>query len=167
SFGAILYEMLSSQRAFAGDSSADVITAILKGEPADLNSSGIQAPPGLQRVIQHCLEKDPEDRFQSVRDLAFDLEMISGISGSSSGAASLPVTDLPRKRRTKILALPLAVLLLAIGGITGRYLIPSKMNSAGSSLAPQVTFQKLTDIPGEENEAALSPDGKNFIYVKP
>ncbi len=168
SFGAILYEMLSSKRAFPGDSSADVITAILKGDPPDLISSGVQAPPGLQRMVQHCLEKDPEERFQSVRDLAFDLEMISGISQTSSpSTASVHAVELPRKRRLSLaLALPLAILLVfAIGGVAGRYLFLLKTNPGASSLMPQVSFQKLTDIPGTEYQPSLSPDGKGFVYV--
>jgi Tol biopolymer transport system component len=166
SFGAILYEMLSSQRAFPGDSGADVITAILKGDPPDLVSNGVQPPPGLQRIIQHCLEKDPEERFQSVRDLAFDLEMISGISGASASTALITAAEPPRRSRAKLaLGLPLAFLLLAIGVISGRYLFPLKTNSGASSSMPQVSFQKLTDIPGREYQPSLSPDGKSFVYV--
>jgi len=168
SFGAILYEMLSSKRAFPGDSSADVITAILKGDPPDLAASGVQTPPGLHRVVQHCLEKDPEERFQSVRDLAFDLEMISGISGASSSVVTAAAAaESPRKSWMRsTFALPLALLLVfVIGSIAGRYSFPSKTTSVETSLPPQVSFQKLTDIPGREYEPSLSPDGKNFVYV--
>ncbi len=166
SFGAILYEMLSSRRAFPGDTSADVITAILKGEPQDVISSGVQLPPGLQHVVQHCLEKDPEERFQSIRDLAFQLEMISGISGTAASSASVPAAAQTHKNRTKLGLLPLALLfVLVIGGFAGRYLFPSKSNPAASTSMPQVSFQKLTDIPGTEYQPSLSPDGKSFVYV--
>src|SRR6266571_673651 len=77
SFGVVLYEMLSGQRAFAGRTGADRASAILKDEPADLRSSGRNIPLALDRIVRHCLEKNPEERFQSARDLAFHLETAS------------------------------------------------------------------------------------------
>ena len=73
-FGAILYEMLAGKRAFRGDSAADTMSAILREDPPDLTLTGQNIPPGLERIVRHCLEKNPEQRFQSARDLAFDLE---------------------------------------------------------------------------------------------
>src|SRR5262249_46043588 len=81
SFGSILYEMLSGRRAFQGDSAADTMSAILKEDPPDLSSTNQNVSPGLERIVRHCLEKNPEQRFQSARDLAFDLETLSGGSG--------------------------------------------------------------------------------------
>jgi serine/threonine protein kinase len=72
-FGAILYEMLSGQRAFRGDTAADTITAILTKEPPDLSQTNKEIHPGLDRIVRHCLEKNPEERFESARDVAFDL----------------------------------------------------------------------------------------------
>src|SRR5438034_1006235 len=90
-FGAILYEMLSGQKAFRGDTAADTITAILTKEPADLSQTNEEIHPGLDRIVRHCLEKNPEERFESARDLAFDLEALSGISAP----APLPTTVAP------------------------------------------------------------------------
>ena len=78
SFGAILYEMLSGRRAFAGDSAVETMNAILKEEPPELLEITRGMTPGLERVVRHCLEKRVEDRFQSARDLGFDLETLSG-----------------------------------------------------------------------------------------
>src|ERR1700716_1482935 len=80
SFGAILYEMLSGQRAFHGDSAADTMSAILMKEPPDLSVTNRDIPAGLERIVRHCLEKNPEERFYSAHDLAFDVEALSGIS---------------------------------------------------------------------------------------
>ncbi|MDQ6894262.1 MAG: protein kinase [Acidobacteriota bacterium] len=80
SFGAILYEMLSGRRAFQGDTSADTMTAILMKEPPDLSATNREAPPGLDRIVRHCLEKNPEQRFHSAHDLAFDLQALSDVS---------------------------------------------------------------------------------------
>ncbi|HLN93764.1 MAG TPA: serine/threonine-protein kinase, partial [Thermoanaerobaculia bacterium] len=81
-FGAILWEMLSGRRAFHADTPADTMTAILTKEPPDLSASGRDVPPGLERIVRHCLEKNVDERFHSAHDLAFDLEALSTVSGS-------------------------------------------------------------------------------------
>ena len=73
-FGAILYEMLAGQRAFQKPTSAETMTAILNEEPAPISQLTPQTPPALQRMVQRCLEKNPDQRFQSASDLAFALD---------------------------------------------------------------------------------------------
>ena len=80
SFGSVLYEMLSGRRAFRGNSSAETMSAILREDPPDLSETNTSTTPGLQRLVDHCLEKNPEERFQSARDLAFALQALSGTS---------------------------------------------------------------------------------------
>src|SRR6202030_355793 len=77
SFGAVLYEMLTGVRAFKRDTAAETMTAILNDDPPELSLSGHPVAPALERTVRHCLEKSPEQRFQSTRDLAFDLESLS------------------------------------------------------------------------------------------
>ena len=89
SFGAVLYEMLAGRRAFKRDSSVETLNAILTDEPPDLPvADGIA--PALDRVVRHCLEKSPEQRFQSARDVAFALEGLTNHSGQTAavGAAA-------------------------------------------------------------------------------
>ena len=83
SFGAILYEMLSAQRAFHAASAAETMSAILKEDPPELSDTNKTVSPALERLVNHCLEKNPEARFHSARDLAFALEAISGSTVSS------------------------------------------------------------------------------------
>src|SRR5262245_4103105 len=78
SFGAVLYEMLCGRRAFHRKSPVETMSAILKEDPPDLSETNKTTAPGLQRVVDHCLEKNPEERFQSARDLAFALQALSG-----------------------------------------------------------------------------------------
>jgi len=92
SLGAILYEMLSGRRAFQGASAADTTSAILKEDPPDLSETNPSVSPALERLVNHCLEKHPEARFHSARDLAFALEAISG----SSGGAAETIAAMPR-----------------------------------------------------------------------
>ena len=83
-FGAILYEMLSGQRAFKGESSIETMNAILKDDPPELETDKLELSPGLERIVRRCLEKEPARRFHSARDVGFALEAISGTSSSSA-----------------------------------------------------------------------------------
>jgi len=102
SFGTVLYEMLSGQRAFRGDSGVEVLNAILKEEPPEIDDPGRGVPPQLIRILKRCLEKRPEDRFQSARDLEFDLGPVWGSAGSA------------RRQRSLVTAVATATALLAV-----------------------------------------------------
>src|SRR4029453_10679676 len=78
SFGAILYEMLSGRRAFHGESAAEAMSAVLKEDPPELSDTNKTISPALERLVHHCLEKNPEERFHSASDLAFAIEALSG-----------------------------------------------------------------------------------------
>src|SRR2546425_13200230 len=80
SFGGILYEMLAGRRAFHGESAADTMSAILREDPPELSVTNQYLPPGLERIVRHSLEKNPEQRFHSAHDLAFDHEALSAFS---------------------------------------------------------------------------------------
>jgi len=84
SFGAVLYEMFTGVRAFRGDSAVETLNAILKEEPKEFSATDRNLAPALERVVWHCLEKNPERRFQSANDVAFALESLSGFSSSGS-----------------------------------------------------------------------------------
>ncbi len=114
SFGAILYEVLSGRRAFRGASAADTMSAILKEDPPDLSTTNQDLPPGLERVVRHCLEKNPEQRFQSARDLAFGLESLSDISGLVAAGRAAPAAS-SRRRRLLLLGAGAAAARLAVG----------------------------------------------------
>ncbi|MGH9366922.1 MAG: serine/threonine protein kinase, partial [Thermoanaerobaculia bacterium] len=115
-FGAILYEMLSGRRAFQGDTAADAMSAILTKDPPELSATNRNISPGLDRAVRHCLEKDPERRFHSAHDLAFDLDALSDASGAAPQA-------LRPARSWKRMALPIAaaaILALAVAAIWWR-----------------------------------------------
>jgi TolB-like protein/Tfp pilus assembly protein PilF len=86
SLGCVLYEMVAGRRAFQGSTTAESLAAILRDTPRDLVSVGVTVPPPLERVIAHCLEKSPHQRFQSALDLAFDLRALD--QGSDISAAA-------------------------------------------------------------------------------
>src|SRR5689334_5956139 len=80
SFGAILYEALTGKRAFQAGSAVETMSAILSDDPPELTRANPNLPPAMERIVRHCLEKNPEERFYSARDLAFDLESLSSVS---------------------------------------------------------------------------------------
>lgn len=92
--GAILYETLTGRRAFCKSTTAETMSAILNEEPTPISQIMPSVPPGLQRAMQRCLEKDPEQRFQSATDLAFALE-VSSESGSVSTSGNASIAVLP------------------------------------------------------------------------
>jgi eukaryotic-like serine/threonine-protein kinase len=111
-FGAILYEMVSGRRAFRRDSAIETMNAILKEDPPELLVTGSSMPPDLDRVMRRCLEKSPDERFQSASDLAFALEGLSGLSESST-STRIPASR--RRMRWLLPALGLAGCLALVG----------------------------------------------------
>jgi Tol biopolymer transport system component len=157
SFGTILYEMLSGQRAFRGDTAADTITAILTKDPADISQTNKDVPPGLDRIVRHCLEKNPEERFESARDVAFDLEALSHVS-APTGTVAVPALAAKRSRWIGP-ALAAAVVALAAGLAAGFAYGKKKGH------VPPPTFQQLTFRRGEVYSARFVPDGQTVIYA--
>src|SRR5258707_2056868 len=86
SFGAVLYEMVTGQRAFQGKSQLSVASAILEKEPAPISTAKPMTPPMMERAVNRCLAKEPDDRWQTARDLELELKWISE-SGSQSAVA--------------------------------------------------------------------------------
>jgi dipeptidyl aminopeptidase/acylaminoacyl peptidase len=154
SFGAILYEMLSGKRAFHGDTPADTMSSILKEDPPELNETNRNISPALERIVQHCLEKNPESRFHAASDIAFDLEHLSAISGSSAKVTRVEVRGPHRKRLVGLASgLGLALVMLGIGWRLGR----------GSGGAPLVEYQQITFRTGSIGNARFTPDG-SIVY---
>ena len=115
SFGAVLYEMASGKRAFRGESSIETMNAILKEDAPEISVTGTQVSPGLERIVRRCLEKKPEQRFQSASDLAFALEAMSGTSTGSQPTVAL-AKPVARKANTAwIVAGVLAAALAGVG----------------------------------------------------
>lgn len=97
-FGAVLYEMVTGQRAFQRDTPADTMTAILKEDPPELQAVRADLPPALDRIIRHCLEKNPAERFHSARDVAFALESLSGTATAVSGSGAIAASAIETRR---------------------------------------------------------------------
>ena len=153
--GAVLYEMLSGRRAFARDTSADTMMAILQEDPPEFSRTRVEIPPALDRIVRHCLEKNVAERFQSARDVAFALEALSGSTTGSGATAIVPPT---RERRVLRWAIVAALLVAAAtaGGVAGRVLAP------GGTTPMRFTI-KTFDAQSIAN-ARFMPDGQAIVF---
>jgi serine/threonine protein kinase len=138
SFGAVLFEMITGRRVFAGETSSDVMSAILRDDPPDLpDSDPPQLPVAMPRIVHRCLEKDPNARFQTASDLAFQLSSLqaSPTGSSPSGrTARIGISPLLRKKAVFVL---LAVIGLAAGGaLIGHSIRRSPIRTARQSRGP-------------------------------
>ena len=115
-FGAVLYEMVSGQRAFRRDTAAETMTAILKEDPPEFSETAHTVAPGLERIVRRCLEKNPEQRFQSAKDLAFALEALSGTT-FRTGAHAAVESDSSKNQRS---AWPVGAAAIALWAACGR-----------------------------------------------
>jgi eukaryotic-like serine/threonine-protein kinase len=154
SLGAILYEMVSGRRAFKRDTAAESMTAILKEEPPEFQAVGKAIPQSMDRVVRRCLEKSPEERFQSARDLAFALE---DLSPSSSGGVPITAPFAPKHLKVTLLWAALGALVVLGAAVAGWHL--GKRVISGS-----VTFQPLSYRPAPIFNARFGPDGKTVYY---
>lgn len=152
SFGLVLYEMLTGRQAFHADSTVETMSAILKADPPRLADSSANLPPDLERIVFHCLEKNPEERFQSAGDIAFHLESI----GHTSGSGTLPVQRSASRLNWKMLAAA------AVLAITGAGLFLAGRSTRGAS---QPQFEPLTFRRGAVPSARFAPDGRTVVYT--
>ncbi len=159
SFGAVLYEMLTGSRAFQRETAAETMTAILKEEPREPAASVGPDASALMPVLRHCLEKKPERRFQSARDLAFALETAS-VPTVSAAAAAVPVAE-----RSSMLGKGLGIAVLVAGAAIAGYLIHQGRAVAPAAGPGDATLTPLTTDPGYEGEPTFSPDGQTIAYV--
>jgi len=172
-FGVVLYEMLCGRRAFAGGTAVEVMNAILKDEPAELSAINLHVPPTFERLVRRCLEKRPEERFQSAGDIGFAVEAFSAPSGShaptavaevsGTGAASSRWT--PAGWRERLVWVAITVLLAIIALVLFYVRRPAEEPRAiRFSISPpgNGVFMTAKDIP---YAVAISPDGRRLALI--
>src|SRR5580658_2257585 len=154
-FGAVLYEMLSGARAFRRDTAAETMTAVLKDDPPELSDAGRLVSSALERIVRRCLEKNPEQRFQSARDLSFALSALSGTETSAlARAAAAP------RRVPLLLWFSVALALVAVAAVTW---------FGARRPLPTTRMQFALAVPDEMSisHMALSSDGSMLAFVSP
>ncbi len=164
--GAVLHEMLSGQRAFQRETAADTLTAVLTQDPPDLGGLRPEISPALERIVRHCLEKNPAERFQTARDVAFALDGLSGSSATAAAAmsGSLPAVPgvSPRRRTSPLLV---AAGIMAVAGIAWAAGHFGAGPAAPTSTAiSDVTYKPVTFEEGFLFAARFAPDGRTIVY---
>jgi len=157
-FGAVLYEMLSGKRAFRRDTAVETMTAVLKEDPPELLDPVRSVSPTLDRIVRRCLEKSPEQRFQSARDLSFALSALSGTEASSAARAA---TAGAAPRRVHILYAVCGILaLVTVAGVTWW---------VARRPVPTARMQFAIPVPQEMNVShmTVSRDGSMLAFISP
>ena len=155
-FGTILYEMVTGNQTFRKPTSAETMTAILNEKPPSISQLAPSTPPGLQRVVHRCLEKDPEKRFHSAHDLAFALEALT-----DPGISSVPSTKSRRKQLSgAVAAVIIATAVMAFAFRFGLFQRRKAGPAAGSS------WVQVTNLVDFATSPALSPDGRMIAFIR-
>ncbi len=141
SFGTILYEMLSGKKAFKRDTASDTIAAILKEEPPELTQSGRNISPALDHIVKHCLEKDRDNRFQTAKDVAFNLSEQS--SSVVSGASGAYVAAAPARKNKIFIAVAALLVLAAVGAFLLRRSQRGGVETGGVKRVAVLPFENL------------------------
>jgi Tol biopolymer transport system component len=150
SVGAILYEMLTGRRAFRGETQVDTMTAVLLEDPPQINLEQSGVPPSFQRIVRHCLEKEPENRFQSARDLGFALDTLSSASGGRATRLG------GSRRQAKLVPWTVAAVLLMATVL----LLANQWRQP----APAPSYRRLTFEQGTVYSARFAPDYRAIVY---
>jgi serine/threonine protein kinase/Tol biopolymer transport system component len=162
--GVVLYEMVSGRAPFSGTTRSDVLVAILDREPAALTQHQPQVPPELQRIVGKALRKDPEERYQVMKDLLLDLKALRGelVASSSSGASVVVPT---RAQRTSARWLALGVVALIALVSAGAWWWTRRTAPEPASTFVNRPLTRLTFGPGLQTDPTFSPDGRFIAYA--
>ena len=152
--GAVLFEMLSGRQVFHRDTTAETMTAVLKDDLPEFQGMQTPVAPALDRIVRRCLEKNPEQRFQSAKDLSFALGVLSGTEVSGAARAAQAASGVSKRWLWSSAALAL----LALAAIAW---FPRR----NSQVAERMQF--AISVPGEVSHAALSADGRMLAFVSP
>ena len=163
--GAVLYEMLTGTRAFAADSSVETLSAILNSDPLERRDVLTGLPAPVEGAVRHCLEKHPDERFQSARDLAFQLHALAGGSAGTGPTAAV----LPRARarwHPALTAIVAAALVGAAAFVAGRQTVdPPEIVDVGLPEEAPIALVDATPWAGEQPAIAVASTGDFFVYV--
>ena len=174
SLGVVLYEMLTGERPFKGDSGVSVISSILKDTPRAITELNPSVPRELWQVVRRCLAKDPEKRLQSAKDLRNELEEVkqsleSGeLSVVSSRVSAAAITGEAQREKMpgphrRVWAMATALVVLASAIAVWRY--SSTVSAPAEDRPPETSFSVLTTQAGIEQHPSLSPDGRWMVYA--
>jgi serine/threonine protein kinase len=151
SMGAILYEMLTGHRAFQGETEVDTMTAVLLEEPPEIDLERANIPASFRQIVRHCLEKDPQNGFQSARDLAFALDTLSDASGG-------------RPKRLRVRGWQVTILVRILPWVVAGGLLVGTLLLLARPSQPSPAYHRVTFEPGTVYSARFAPDFRSIVY---
>jgi Tol biopolymer transport system component len=160
-FGALVHEMATGRKAFEATSQTSLVAAILSAEPPAISALQPLSPPALDRVIKKCLAKDPDQRWQTARDLADALNWISQDSSQVSSSRGAPAPAVLRKRPVRLLMIGAAIVLLAAAVGVGLWSWRQRADSLQAT-----NLRLISTFSGEHWGASFSPDGNFIAFLK-
>jgi serine/threonine protein kinase/Tol biopolymer transport system component len=163
-FGSVLYEMITGTRAFKGDSTIDTLHSIVHNEPPPVGSVASDVPAELRRILDKCLAKDPDDRYQSTRDLVVDLKNLARTLDSSPALSVTPAAPKGAAKRSVgwiAGAAIAAAVIVATAAVAWRF---GSSRPSSDPAASKLTIERVTSL-GTVIDAAVSPDGKYVVYA--
>ncbi len=165
SLGAVLYEMATGKRAFDGKTAASVMAAVLEREPVSISSVNPMSPPALERVVKTCLAKDPDDRFQTARDLKLQLKWIA--EGAATSAMPVGMPRPSAKMRSGMLAWVVAGLLAVVALGLGAWVLMGKFRSPTGvvfATIPAPAEARYLPFGFGGGPVVVSPDGSTLAF---
>lgn len=159
SFGVVFYEMLSGRRAFERDSPVETMSAILTEEPDLSAGTGRTLAPFFARIVHHCLEKKRDDRFQSTRDLVFDLETVAASSLSGTSSLGLQSPEIAGRRLVRRIPWPALAIVAILVAIAGGWYFGRRTATPAMPTYYQLTFRR-----GTVWSARFAADGSAIVY---
>ncbi len=163
SFGAMLYEMATGQRAFSGKTPAETLSAVMQSQPTPPSTLVSTLPHDLERTILRCLRKDPAKRFQTMADVRVDLAEIKEDSDSSRATVATPARQRPRRR--VLVAIVVSLLAAGAAAVWWRNTRLSSQPASARSAATERPLTRLTIAPGLQTDVTFSPDGRLIAYA--
>jgi Tol biopolymer transport system component len=155
--GCVLYEMLTGQQPYRRDTAAETMAAILREDPPDPAALNVTLPAAVLRTVRRCLEKRPQERFESARDLAFALESSVDASSASGGVALAAV-----RSRGWLVGAVAGLILGLLAGAAGVWMMRNATADSASASEPE--FRQLTFDKGTIRDGRFMPDGQSIIY---
>jgi eukaryotic-like serine/threonine-protein kinase len=162
-FGAVLYEMAAGKRPFQGKSQISLASAILENDPAPISAVKPQMPPAFEHVVTTCLQKNPEERYQTAHDVKLELQWIAADKSSTAAAASTPAPSSTRERLGWVAAVVAAIVLTAATAMFFYHPAQTARSIRAVIDPPEKTTFNLTgDAAGPP---VLSPDGSSIAFA--
>jgi serine/threonine protein kinase len=165
-FGAVVYEMATGRKAFDGATQASVIAAIIDRDPSPMTTLQLLTPPALERLIRRCLVKDPDDRWQTARDLLAELKWVSNSATAVPTDGGSIVARRADRRRTRVWIAAVAITAAVSAIAVGVYVVARHRSEHTSTSSPALSqWQKMTNFADSVTSPALSSDGRVLAFV--